>query len=154
MRRRLLQRLVRRIKGGSAVRQPIRPMAIGFFLALLGATLGFATPGCSVYYFYELRLVVRALPDGCPLTGVRVDLQAKGLREDWPGSVSKDEDGTLVTKFSVSAGQFYKLPSWRLVLSQPGYHDEVIDISPRNKPESGAPPTQLVVIANMRPKSP
>lgn len=63
-------------------------------------------------------------------------------------------DGKLFHSFRAADIAFMHdgLPEWSLTLSREGYHDEVIDISPRRKPNAGNVPTQLAVVAYMRAK--
>jgi len=137
------------------MRRRVRLVVTGMAVALLGVAVVFV-PGCQYSYPYELRLVVRSAVDASPLAGVTVRTDAGQMtpREDGPAVTAPD--GSFGATISVRDSEFFgnKHPRWTLTLARDGYADELIDISPQRQPESGSPPTQLVVVAYLRPKTP
>jgi hypothetical protein len=136
------------------MRRQVRTVAIGFALALLGATIA-VMPGCTRSYPYELRGVVRSAADGSPLAGVTVDVEP-GLLDQTGLPATTAADGSFIASFRASDGEFMtdRLPSWSATLSRDEYVTEVIDISPRREPESRGPPTQILIVVYLRPKTP
>jgi hypothetical protein len=133
----------------------IKQVAIVLLLAFIAATALLATPGCSCSYAYELDLTVRQTSDGRAVEAVGVTLEAEHVR-NWPEMLLTDKAGRLSFTFSVSDIAFWPegtLPRWRLVLSKDGYHDELVDISPRQAPQSRKEVRQMIVTAYMRPKT-
>jgi len=133
---------------------PNRQVAITLVLAFFAATAQFAVPGCSISYEYDLEITVRQTSDGREVQAMEVRLEADHIQK-WPELSLTDEAGRLSTTFSVSALAFSPegtLPKWRLVLSKEGFHDEVVDVSPRRAPASGKEVRQLIVTAYVWPK--
>jgi hypothetical protein len=79
-----------------------------------------------------------------------VTLKAGGVTDESGFPFTTIADGKFRGKFSISAGEFYELPKWSLTLSKDGFHDEEVDISPTQQPESGGREGQIEVVAYMR----
>jgi hypothetical protein len=131
-----------------SMRRHVRAVAIGIMLVLLGTAVAFM-PGCQRVYTYQVRGLVRSAADRSPLAGVRVEMRG-GLSGD---TLTTGEDGSFEGTFTASDSQFHvgRLPSWSVYLSREGYAFETVDISPRQEPDSGSSPSQLVVVAYMMP---
>jgi hypothetical protein len=137
------------------MRRQARAVAVGVAFVLLGVAVGLM-PGCQRSYPYDLRVVVRDAADARPLFGVRVEIQGHLYLDRDPGPPVTVPDGTFAASCSAPDFQFVgdNLPTWSLVLSKDGYHDEIIDISPARRPGSGPAENRIVVVAYLRPRKP
>jgi hypothetical protein len=130
-------------------------VVVGLALVMLGVSVGMM-PGCSQRYTYDLRVVVRDAADARPLADVEVGIQGELIiRRDESPSIT-NADGVFTASCYADDYQFFpdQLPTWSLVLSKEGYHDEAIDISPARKPDSGWEERRVVVVAYMRARKP
>ncbi len=120
------------------MRRQIRMVAVGVILVTLGIAVGLM-PGCSQCYIYDLRVVVQNATDARPLPGVGVEIQGHLTFDRDQSPPVTAADGVFTASCRVSDVHFLgdKLPTWLLVLSKDGYQDEVIEISPTRKPDSG-----------------
>jgi hypothetical protein len=145
----------------SVVVQAMRSKRTALMKALcLGLLVPFCLSGCQSLYPFEVRGKVRSTDDGSPLADVRVVLRARSIdldndlgTEEMP--VSTLLDGTFRLTLLAYERAFNKGSddAWTLVLSKPGYADEVIDITPSKEPSAlGGGSTLIVVIASLRPK--
>lgn len=131
----------------------MRPMLLGVALAMTGASLTLAMPGCSVRFELEIEGTIRDSADGKPLAGVRVVLDARGAL-GWPESLTTNKDGEFTAAFQVPADKFSQvhdgLPKWQLLLSKKGFHDDAINVSLRRAPDFRKEHPSMIVIAYMR----
>jgi len=75
-----------------------RPIVLGILLALLGASLTMAIPGCSMSFEFEMEGTIKSTTDGKPMANVHVTLDAPDA-DGWPESLKSDEDGKFRVKF-------------------------------------------------------
>lgn len=136
------------------MRRQVRMVVIGLALVALGVAVG-VMPGCSRIYTYDLRVVVRDVADARPLSDVGIEIRG-GLtfdRDQFPPATNAD--GVFTASCQAFDHEFFdKLPTWSVVLSKEGYHNEAIDISPTRKPDSGREERRIVVMAYMRARKP
>jgi len=113
-----------------------------------------ASSGCQGSYAYHFWGVVKNSTDGNPINEVSVTLDVGAVDKDTPFTVSIGRDGSFGASFRVADGVFIgiDMPKWTLVLSKPGFQDEIIDVSPREQPESKKVTNAVVVVAYLRPK--
>ncbi|MBI3821824.1 MAG: hypothetical protein HY289_03985 [Planctomycetes bacterium] len=130
------------------MQRAMRTCGVVLFVCLL-----FSISGCSYAYSFALSLVVKGI-DGAPLQDVNVTLKAEHFSEAPNFPVSTGPDGSVRFSFRVRDTVLHHdaMPKWSLLLSKQGFHDEEIDITLKQKPESPKRETQLVVAAFMRPK--
>lgn len=108
--------------------------------------------GCQFSYPFEFSGVVRTA-DGTPLPGVTVTLSAGGVRESSFPVVS-EADGTFRAQVRIGDIEFMReaLPRWSLELSKDGYESAVVDVSPKQKPESPRKTTHISTEGTLKGK--
>lgn len=133
------------------MRRQVRMVVVGLALVTLGVAVGLM-PGCSQRFTYDLRVVVRDAADARPLAEVAIEIQGDLIfdRDQYPPTTNAD--GVFAPSCYAPDYQFFHdaLPTWSLVLSREGYHNEIIDISPTRKPDTGREERRIVVVAYMR----
>ena len=141
-----------------SVRRRVRAVVVGMMMVMLGGAVALM-PGCSQLFEYDLRVVVRDVADGRPLSGVHVDIQGE-LVIDHDSSPPRSpevtgDDGVFTSRCRAydTAFRGEELPKWSIVLTKSGYEDEVLDISPSQRPDSGREKRRIVVYAYMRPQA-
>jgi hypothetical protein len=121
----------------------------------LAAILMLGISGCQRSFSYVVRGIVKSATDGSPIRGVEVTLQADGLTHQTGFPFATEPGGKFRAMFRISDQEFFPegtLPKWSLILTEEGFHDEEIDISPSQRPTSGGQETQIEVVAYMRTK--